>query len=35
MTGWVLVAPEGCQEQADLETWVNQGVTFALTLPPK
>jgi hypothetical protein len=35
MTGWVMVASEGWQEQADLENWVNQGAAFALTLPPK
>ena len=35
MTGWVMVAPAGCQEGADLEHWVSQGVAFARTLPPK
>ena len=35
MTGWVMVAPEGCQEDADLEAWVQLGVDFALSLPPK
>ncbi len=35
MTGWVMVASDGYQEETDLEKWVNKGVKFALTLPPK
>ncbi len=35
MTGWVVVAPEGVQSDADLGDWVDQGVEFALSLPPK
>lgn len=35
MTGWVMVAPEGCHSEADLSQWVEAGVEFALTLPPK
>ena len=35
MTGWVMVTPEGCAEEAALKEWVEQGVDFALTLPPK
>ena len=35
MKGWLLVAPEGVENDADLEQWVEQGVVFALTLPAK
>ncbi len=33
MAGWVMVAAEGCQSEADLERWVREGVEFALSLP--
>ncbi|HEY69811.1 MAG TPA: TfoX/Sxy family protein [Anaerolineae bacterium] len=35
MRGWVMVAPEGVEQDADLEAWVQQGVAFARSLPPK
>jgi hypothetical protein len=35
MSGWVMVGPEGCASEADLKGWVDQGVEFALSLPPK
>jgi hypothetical protein len=35
MKGWVLVEPDGISSQADLKEWVNTGLNFALTLPPK
>ena len=35
MRGWVLVAPEAAAEQADLQQWVETGLDFAATLPPK
>lgn len=35
MKGWVTVAPEGVAEDADLAAWVEEGVAFALSLPPK
>ena len=35
MTGWVMVAPDGCQDPADLQRWVQLGLDFAATLPPK
>lgn len=35
MTGWVTVVPEGTRSDDDLEAWVEQGLDFALTLPPK
>ncbi len=35
MKGWVVVEPQGVEEDEDLEGWVQQGVDFALTLPPK
>lgn len=35
MKGWVLVAAQGCQVDDNLRAWVQQGVDFALSLPPK
>ena len=35
MTGWVVVKESGYSEDADLQKWVNQGVEYSLTLPPK
>jgi len=35
MKGWVLVAPEGTSSEEALVSWIQQGVAFALTLPPK
>jgi TfoX/Sxy family transcriptional regulator of competence genes len=35
MTGWIVVLPEGYASDADLQNWVQQGVDFALSLPPK
>jgi len=35
MKGWLLVEPEGCKTPKQLSAWVNEGVEFALTLPPK
>ena len=35
MRGWVVVEPQGVEEDEDLEGWVQQGVDFALSLPPK
>ena len=35
MKGWVLVEPEGISSETDLQEWVNAGLNFALTLPPK
>jgi TfoX/Sxy family transcriptional regulator of competence genes len=35
MTGWVFVVPEGYASGDDLRAWVQQGLDFALTLPPK
>jgi TfoX/Sxy family transcriptional regulator of competence genes len=35
MKGWVVVEPQGVEEDEDLEAWVQQGVDFTLTLPPK
>jgi hypothetical protein len=33
--GWVLVGPGGTRSPASLKKWVDLGVTFARTLPPK
>lgn len=35
MRGWVVVAPEGFPTDADLDTWIQQGVSYAETLPRK
>lgn len=35
MTGWVMVDAGGYESDDDLKNWVQQGVDFALTLPPK
>jgi len=35
MKGWVMVSPEGSSDDGDLQDWVTEGVTFALSLPPK
>ncbi len=35
MKGWVLVTPDGIESDSDLKRWIEQGVDFALSLPPK
>jgi TfoX/Sxy family transcriptional regulator of competence genes len=35
MTGWIAVLSDGYASDADLKDWVQQGVDFARTLPPK
>ena len=35
MSGWVLVRPAAFTTEKDLRRWVDQGATFALSLPPK
>lgn len=35
MKGWLLVGPNGYAEDDDLRRWVDQGVSYAGTLPPK
>ncbi|MGD2062364.1 MAG: TfoX/Sxy family protein [Nitrospirota bacterium] len=35
MCGWVMVGPEGYESDDPLVDWVEQGVRFARTLPPK
>jgi hypothetical protein len=35
MTGMVLVAPEGLEKDEELATWLQRGVQFVETLPPK
>ena len=35
MTGWIVVEPGGITSEADLRRWIDLGVKFALTLPPK
>jgi TfoX/Sxy family transcriptional regulator of competence genes len=35
MRGWVMVSPEGCESDDNLSGWVERGLDFALSLPPK
>jgi TfoX/Sxy family transcriptional regulator of competence genes len=35
MKGWLLVDPAGCAEDEDLRRWIDRGVAFARSLPPK
>jgi len=35
MKGWVMVAPDGIESDAELDRWIQRGVEFALSLPPK
>lgn len=35
MTGWLRVEPEGVETKDQLERWVERGVEFARSLPPK
>ena len=35
MKGYIYVEPKGCKSDKDLEKWVDRGVKFVKTLPPK
>ena len=35
MTGWVVVAPEGIDDDRQLQDWIERAVTFVETLPSK
>lgn len=35
MKGWILVDAPGCAEDEDLQRWVERGIAFARSLPPK
>jgi len=35
MKGWVMISHEGYESDKDLYEWVQRGVKFALSLPPK
>lgn len=35
MKGWVVVEADGIKTEKQLNTWIKEGVEFALTLPPK
>ena len=35
MTGWVVVKPSGTKTEENLSEWVERGVAFSLSLPPK
>jgi hypothetical protein len=35
MAGWILIAPEGFEEDEELKNWIDYGIRFSSTLPPK
>jgi hypothetical protein len=35
MKGWLLVEADGCKTEEQLSVWIQEGVEFASTLPPK
>jgi len=35
MKGWVMVEPAGVESDAALRAWVERGLRYVLTLPPK
>jgi TfoX/Sxy family transcriptional regulator of competence genes len=35
MTGWIMVAPDGFEQDADLLAWLERGRDFAASLPEK
>jgi hypothetical protein len=35
MRGWVVVDPGGLVDDATLAAWIDQGVAYAVSLPPK
>jgi TfoX/Sxy family transcriptional regulator of competence genes len=35
MSGWVMVEPQGCATESDLQAWLAQGLAFARSLPGK
>lgn len=35
MKGWIVVRPDGYEDDLDLTMWVQKGIDFALTLPGK
>jgi len=35
MKGWIVVRPDGYEDDADLTAWIRKGIDLALTLPRK
>ena len=35
MAGWIMVSPQGCEQEHDLQDWVKKGIDFARSLPAK
>jgi len=35
MKGWVMINSGGYESDSDLDDWIQRGISFALTLPPK
>ena len=35
MRGWVVVGPDSTESDTELAAWIDHGISFALTLPPK
>jgi len=35
MKGWIMVSPQGYQDEESLEGWIHRGMQYAQTLPEK
>jgi TfoX/Sxy family transcriptional regulator of competence genes len=35
MKGWVMVSSDGHESDEDLQDWIQKGVSYAMSLPPK
>ena len=35
MTGWLMIAPDGIQDDGDLHLWIDRALDFVKTLPAK
>jgi TfoX/Sxy family transcriptional regulator of competence genes len=35
MKGWVMISAEGCKSDKALRSWIEKGIEFAKSLPPK
>jgi TfoX/Sxy family transcriptional regulator of competence genes len=33
--GWIMISPEGCASDKVLLSWIEKGIAFAKSLPPK
>jgi TfoX/Sxy family transcriptional regulator of competence genes len=35
MKGWILISTDGCKSEKALRAWIDRGITFVKSLPPK